>query len=267
MKERKTLIKKDKPMLSPDERHKKIKAIKAIALIVVLLSLLSVVGYFIIRAILIGENGFGDLIKSAEEHPFITSAVLFVINFTQVVIAFIPGEIVEQACGVLGPYLGTLVCLVSTATGSCFVIFMVRKFGRGLLYTLCPKEKIDSVSVLNDTGKRNALTFTLFLIPGTPKDALTYAIGITDMSIPSYIALTSVARLPSIIMSTVSGSWLADLAAGDGSVMRILILNGASIALCGAGYLVYTLINKHHQKKTKENSHEEKADDRHPGAC
>lgn len=253
MKEKKEKIKKEKRILTEDEHKKRLKAIKIIAAAVVILAVLSVVGYFVIQSLLGGENGFASFVKSAEEHPFITALILFAINFAQVVIAFIPGEIVEQACGVLGPYLGTLVCLASTATGSCFVIFIVRKFGRNLLYALCPKEKIDSISFLNDPKKRNVLTFFLFFIPGTPKDALTYAIAITDMSIPLYVALTSVARLPSIILSTVSGDWIADMTAGEGDIVKLLILNGVSLVLCGIGYLIYTLINKRHAKKNAEN--------------
>ena len=102
---------------------------------------------------------------------------------------------------------------------------MVRKFGRNLLYALCPKEKIDNISFLHDPKKRNFLTFILFFIPGTPKDALTYAIGITDMSIPLYILLTTFARRPSIVMSTVSGDMIADLAMGKGNIVAIIILN------------------------------------------
>lgn len=246
---KKDKIKKEKPILSEEDHKKRIRAIKRIAVIVVVFGLLTVVGYIIIQALIGGENGFAKLVESAEKNPFITSLILIAINFTQVVIAFIPGEIVEQACGVLGPYLGTLICLISTVAGSCFVIFLVRKFGRNLLYALCPKEKIDSISFLHDPKKRNTLTFALFFIPGTPKDLLTYAIGITDMSIPLYIALTTVARLPSIIMSTVSGDWIKDVASGKGDIGKVIWLNAISLALCGIGYLGYTLINKAVRKR------------------
>ena len=241
--------KKPKKELTQEEHEKKIKAIKRLAVIITAFALLTVAGTVIINSLVGGENKLAELAVSAREHPFLTSLVLIAINFAQVVIAFIPGEVVEQACGVLGPYLGTLVCLISTVSGSCFVILMVRKFGRNLLYALCPKEKIDSISFLHDPKKRNTLTFLLFFIPGTPKDALTYAIGITDMSIPLYIALTTFARLPSIVMSTVSGDMIADLAMGKGSIWAVVILNAISLAICGVGYLTYMIINKAMAKK------------------
>ncbi len=240
---------------SEKERAQKARAIKIISLILLALVVLSVAGYFVINAILGGGNGFTNLVKLAEENPFVTAIILMLINFMQVVIAFIPGEVVEQACGVLGPYVGTLVCLASTVAGSCFVLFLVRKFGRNLVYAIYPKEKIDSISFLHDHKKRNVLTFMLFFIPGTPKDVLTYAIGLTDMSIPLYIALTTFARLPSIIMSTVSGDWISEMLAGNESaLLKVLILNGVSLLLCAIGYGVYILVNRHHEKKLREKS-------------
>ncbi len=244
-------IKVNNAPVNEADRAKKARAIKLISVILAVLAVLSVAGYFLINSIAGEGGGFENLVRLAEENPFVTSLVLIAINFMQVVIAFIPGEIVEQACGVLGPYMGTLVCLVSTVAGSCFVLFLVRKFGRNLVYAIYPKEKIDSISFLHDHKKRNVLTVALFFIPGTPKDVLTYAIGLTDMSIPLYIALTTVARLPSIVMSTVSGDWISGMISGDEKgIFKILILNSISLVLCGIGYLVYTLISRHHQKKT-----------------
>ncbi len=238
-----------------EDRKRKSRAIKIISLILAALVILSIAGYIVIQSIISGGNGFEGLTELAGKHPYIAALVLIVINIIQVIIAFIPGEIVEQACGLaLGPYMGTVICLFSTMVGSCLVLLLVRKYGRNLVYAIYSKEKIDSISFLHDPKKRNMLTFTLFFIPGTPKDALTYAIGLTDMSIPQYIALTTVARLPSIIMSTVSGNWINQMLSGHGKLFEIVILNAASLVLCGVGYLIYMLISKKHTQKREEKS-------------
>ncbi len=242
---------KEKREMTAEEREKRSRAIKIISLVVGILLVLSAVGYIVIQTIL-GGNGFSSIVALAEENPFITALVLAAINFVQVIIALIPGEIVEQACGVLGPLWGTLVCIVSTSAASALVLFLVKKFGRNLVYTLYPKEKIDSISFLHDPKKRNMLTLFLFLIPGTPKDLLTYAVGLTDMSIPLYLALTTFARLPSIVMSTVSGDWIADMVNGNGGLIKIILLNAISLVLCGVGYLIYMLISKKHNKKVEK---------------
>ena len=137
------------------------------------------------------------------------------------------------------------------------MLLIVHKFGKKLVYMLVPKEKIDEIGFLKDTKRRNFLTFLLFLIPGTPKDLLTYAIGITDMSLLTYFLLTSFARIPSIIMSTVSGNWLADLVAGrevDGLIMKLVIWNAAAIVICIVGYIIYRVITK--KRENKKNNEE-----------
>ena len=229
------------------------RAIKTISAVLALILILSAAGFVIIYSITTDENGFSALIEAGKSHPYISAAVLAAVNVIQVIIAFIPGEVVEQACGlILGPVWGTLLCLVSTMMGSCIVLLLVKKLGRNLVYAVYPKEKIDSISFLHDQKKRNALTFTLFFIPGTPKDALTYGIGLTDMSIPQYLALTGIARLPSIIMSTVSGNWISEAIAGKGKLFELVVLNGASLIICAVGYIIYMWISKKHAEGRKK---------------
>ena len=105
------------------------------------------------------------------------------------------------------------------------------------------KEKIDALPIINDPPKRNILTFILFVIPGTPKDLFTYAIGLTDMSIPLYIALTTAARFPSVVLSTLSGGALGTK---DYSLAVIFVIVTAVVS--GVGLLVYRGIVKRRRK-------------------
>ena len=82
----------------------------------------------------------------------------------------------------------------------------------------------------------------LFLIPGTPKDLFTYIVGLTDMSIPLYLLLTTVSRFPSIIMSTASGD-----AMGEKEWVNAVWLFVITGIISGTGYLIYIFI----QKKSK----------------
>ena len=90
----------------------------------------------------------------------------------------------------------------------------------------------------------------LFAIPGTPKDFLTYIVGLTKVSIPAYILLTFFARIPSVITSTFAGSSLV-----DGKLMQALIIFVATAVISGVGYLVYASIQK---KNTKNNNDSDK---------
>lgn len=186
-----------------------------------------------------------DLQAFAREHIVVGSIIFSVVCALQVVVAFIPGEIVEISAGVLfGPWWGTLFCLVAETLGSVVVILLVRKFGRRLVESLYPREKIDSLPILNDSKKRNVFIFLLFAIPGTPKDFITYIVGLTKVSIPMYILLTFFARIPSIITSTFAGSSI-----GEGKLIQAAVIMVITALISGIGYLVYLYIQKRHAKK------------------
>lgn len=204
---------------------------------------LTVVGFLMINK-LNREFDIGDdsnvLRMWIDDNPVLSAVLMVFICAAQVVVAFVPGEIVEIAAGyAFGAWWGAALCLLGIMIGSVIAMLLARRFGRKLLESFYPREKLDSVPILNDSKKRNTIVFLLFLIPGTPKDMLTYIIGLTEMSIPAYILLTAATRFPSIIMSTLSGDamgeqkWI--------SAIWFFIITGI---LSGSGYLVYSFIRK-----------------------
>ena len=98
---------------------------------------------------------------------------------------------------------------------------------------------MENIKILNNKKKRNALVFFVFLIPGTPKDLLTYVVGLTDMSIPMYLLLTGIARTPAIVISTVGGDSLGLEKYWQG----LLFLIGLAV-LSGIGVLIYRKLHK-----------------------
>ena len=53
------------------------------------------------------------------------------------------------------------------------------------------------------------IIFLLFLIPGTPKDLLTYVGCILPINPLKFILISTIARFPSVISSTIAGENLA----------------------------------------------------------
>ncbi len=187
------------------------------------------------------------------EHYALGAIAMALISAVQVIVALIPGEFVEIAAGYcFGSWVGSLLCLAGIVLGSCTTILLVRYFGSRFVYAFYPKEKIDALPIINDPPKRNILTFILFVIPGTPKDLFTYAIGLTDMSIPRYIALTTAARFPSVILSTLSGD-----AVGTKDYTAAILFVIVTAAVSGVGVLVYHAILKAKAKQRAGGGEEE----------
>lgn len=129
------------------------------------------------------------------------------IQILQVVIAFIPGEPIEILSGALyGTVRGLAICLIGCIVASALIFALSARYGKRLLYFLFSKEAVLNWKWLQDSRKADMVTFILFFIPGTPKDMLTYVIGITDMSLFKFISISTLARIPSILSSTIIGS-------------------------------------------------------------
>ena len=222
---------------SQEESRHYSKARAAFVLSAVSLSgcVLSVVGFLWLRA----RFSDADAIRAwVNDHLALGVLLMTCLCALQVVIAFVPGEIVEIAAGyAFGGLLGAVVCSVGITAGSIVAMLLARRFGRRLVESLYSKRSIDSLPILNDSKKRNAMVFLLFLIPGTPKDMMTYVVGMTGMSVPLYVLLTSFARFPSIIISTLGGGAIGEERLGHAAL--IFIFAGIFSV---SGYLLYNSI-------------------------
>lgn len=207
----------------------------------VLSCVLAAVGFLVLQTVFADKDVFKAFV---EEHYILSAAIMILVCSVQVIIALIPGELVEITAGyAFGTFGGALIALAGITLGSVFVLLLSKRYGRRLVESLYPKEKLDAIPIINEPKKRGALVAILFLIPGTPKDLLTYAVGLTDMSIPLYLAIATAARFPSIIISTIGGDAL-----GDDRFSHAIIAFIISAVVSLVGYLIYLRISKKRKK-------------------
>ena len=164
--------------------------------------------------------------------------VLLGIQVLQVFIALIPGELVESAAGfAFGPLTGTLICYLGIAIATVSVFLLTRKIGIKLVEVFVSREKINQLRFLNTEAKRNTLFFLLFFIPGTPKDLFTYFAGLTDIKLGTFLAISLVARIPSVLSSTFGGHML-----GEEKYTGAILLYGITGLVSILGMLLYRQI-------------------------
>ncbi len=131
------------------------------------------------------------------------------IQIFQVVLAIIPGEPVEIAMGYLyGTFGGLGVCLLGIFIGSLIILLLVKVLGVGFVQKLLKKEHMDKLTFLHNARSLDTVVFILFFIPGTPKDMLTYFIPLTPMKPVRFLLISTFARIPSVITSTLVGASL-----------------------------------------------------------
>ncbi len=138
--------------------------------------------------------------------------VVFVgIRALQTVVKFIPAEPLEIGSGyVYGIWGGLFYCMLGTEIGSFIILFITKLFGMRAINLFVPQERIDRIKFLQNEKKLKTTLFFIYLIPGTPKDLITYFIGKTKIKISHFLIITGIARIPSIITSTWCGAALGE---------------------------------------------------------
>lgn len=156
------------------------------------------------------------------------------IQIIQIVIAFIPGEPVEILAGVLYGGLGGLfLCLFGCVIASSAIFMLSKRFGVPLAAKLFKKSKLEEFAFLKDAKKLETIVFILFLIPGTPKDMLTYVVGTSPMKSLQFLVLSTFARIPSVISSTFIGSTIRQ---GKWEIAALIFALTAVLGVAGIKY-------------------------------
>lgn len=165
----------------------------------------------------------------------------------QVIVAVIPGEPFEIAAGyAFGIAEGTILCIIGMTLGSIIVFLFVRRFGVKAVEVFFSLEKINSLNFLKNTKKLTVFTYLVFLIPGTPKDLIGYFIGLTNMKLTTWILISSVARIPSIITSTIGGNAL-----GIKNYFFAIIVFAIALFISAVGLVIYNRITKEKSEKNE----------------
>ena len=189
------------------------------------------------------QDDFRDYIRSFGS---LGPLVLLGLQFLQVFIALIPGELLETAAGyAFGPWMGTLICYTGVGLASALIFLLTRRYGVRLVEVFASRERISQLRFLNTERKRNNLIFLLYFIPGTPKDLLTYFVGLTDIKLSTFLVLSMVARIPSVLSSTCGGHLL-----GEAQYTGAAVLYGVTGLVSAIGLVGYNLYLRGKQGKS-----------------
>lgn len=167
------------------------------------------------------------------------------IQVLQVIVALIPGEVVEVGCGMaFGTWGGLAICLAGSAIGSTIIFLLVRKFGVKLVEVFISREKINSLKFLSNERKLKSVIFLVFFTIGTPKDLLTYFVGLTNIKLYQFLIISTIARIPSIISSILVGDTLS-----EGNFVSSILIFAASAVLGLMGVVAYNKFVDKRQKR------------------
>ena len=230
-------------------RKNKVKLFKIILAIFVFVLIIGMIGYlFPVMKNLSTREGQIAFENKVENSGVYGLLLLFGLQVTQIFLIIVPGEPVEILAGMCyGGLWGSLFIMLSACVISTTIFLLVRKFGRRFVYDFCDKEKvakIENSKLFQNPKKIELIMLILFLIPGTPKDLLVYVAGLLPIRPVRFILISTFARVPSIITSTLAGE---KLAVGDWK-MGILLY----VAILLVVLLILFIYNKFDKDKVTE---------------
>ena len=161
------------------------------------------------------------------------------LQVVQVVVAPIPGGAIEFLGGYLfGVKLGFLYSLIGLFFGSWSAFALARIFEKVAVEKfVSPKTRKKFDYLVGHEGV--ILSFVLFLIPGFPKDALCYILGLTPMHLGIFLAISTIGRIPGTLIACLQGG-----KAFDSHYITLLILFGLSSLVILIFYIYHDEIHQ-----------------------
>ena len=231
------------------EKKTKLKIFKIVlfTIVVIILTVLTIYLFPVMKNLSTreGQRAFKEKVTESGIYGLI---VLFIIQVAQIFLFILPGEPIEILAGMCyGWFWGTVFIMLSSAVIASIIFILVRKIGKQFVYDFSDEEKIrklENNKLFKNPKKIELIFFILFLIPGTPKDLLTYLAGLLPIKFRRFVVISTIARIPSIVTSTIAG---ANIAVGDWK--KGIILYGIIVAVV---LLFLYVFNKVDKDKTTE---------------
>ncbi len=125
---------------------------------------------------------------------------------------------------------------------------MVSRFGRPLVEAFVDEKVMKKFKFLQDEKGLIKVLVILYLIPGIPKDVISYLVPLTPVKRRDFFLYVMPCRLPAILMSTLLGS-----NAIDGNIVPVICLIGAAAVLGIAGFFLKdTVVEKLKNRKASK---------------
>lgn len=166
--------------------------------------------------------------------------ILLGMQLLQIIVAFIPGEVVQVAAGMIyGPIGGSIIILVGCVISSALIYQLVHRLGAPFVQAMISEKHMQQFRGFENSGKLNITVFILFLVPAFPKDALTYIVPLTHMKMSTFLLLSTIGRIPGVVVSTYAASGLV-----KGDIMSSVIIFAVAAAILVVALLLRKKIMK-----------------------
>lgn len=184
-----------------------------------------------LKAAMETPEGLNNLSEKLGRYSGIWGILVFLfVQTVQVIIAVIPP--IQVVGGVMfGWFWGAVLSFAGVYLGSFIIYTLVKKIGSPIVEAFVNEKQLNKFKFLQDEKKLTGILIILYLIPGIPKDVITYIVPLTKVSKRDFFLYVMPFRIPAIIMSTILGS-----SVGKGNYVAAAVVLGALVVIGIAGF-------------------------------
>lgn len=189
-----------------DKRKVIISILKIVILIGIVIGIPLYI-YFFQRDWLEQFKDFNDVVEYLEKYQSESILIYIGLQILQIVISVIPGQIFQLAAGYMYTFFPALLYAMTGAfIGTTITFYLSKLLGRDFVHLFFGKEKTTRYIEQLNSKRAYTIVFLLYLIPGIPKDMVSYAAGISEIKFKPFLILSLVGRLPGMMGSIMIGS-------------------------------------------------------------
>ncbi len=211
-----------------NQRGKLVFSVIKISLLVLIVAGVPLYLYFFKLEWLMGFRDIDKIVEFLNSYKGESALIYIAFQIIQIVISVIPGQVFQVVAGYLfGFWSALLYAMVGAIIGTGISFMLARLLGRDFLHIFFGEKKMSYYIQRLNSKQAYTLIFFLYLIPGIPKDMLSYAAGASEMRFKPFILLASIGRLPGMIGCLLIGSM-----AESGAYIGVGILLGIAVIAC-----------------------------------
>ena len=149
------------------------------------------------------------------------------IQVIQVVVCVLPGQPIQFAASYMfGVGMGYLLSVIGAVIGTTISFYLAKLLGSEAMHIFFGEDKIKEYQRRLNSGRGLLLTFLIYLIPGVPKDLVSYAAGLSEMRFKPFLLAATIGRSPAMLGSLLVGHFF-----GKQNYTAIIIITAAIVLI------------------------------------
>lgn len=192
--------------MSTDSSGKKIIAVLKLILLVIIIAGIPAFLYLKYGSEVFSNDTAYRVVAYLRQNSRTAFLLIIGLQIIQVVICILPGQPIQFAASYMfGVGWGFLLSIIGAVIGTIISFYLAKLLGSDAMHLFFDEDKIKDYQRKLNSGRGLLLAFLIYLIPGIPKDLVSYAAGISEMRFRPFLLVATVGRSPGVLGSLLLG--------------------------------------------------------------